>query len=89
MLKTSEAIAQFLLGIVGLMLFVGGLLYALAAADIHESVPTAFAVLFACTAWLILSLSYLATLKGLPLFLLICIVLLIGAAGRRPGTAET
>ena len=86
MLKTAKAIAQFLLGIVGLILFVGGLLH---AADIHESVPIAFAVLFACTAWLISSLAYLVTFKGLPLFFLICVLLLVSASGQRRRRAET
>jgi hypothetical protein len=42
----------------------------------------AWAVLFACGEWLILSLSVLATFKGLAIFLLICILVLI-VAGQR------
>ena len=56
--------------------------YATGAFNAQESLSAAFATIFYCVAWLIASLSYLATFRGIVLLLLISIFLLINDVAR-------
>jgi hypothetical protein len=48
----------------------------------HESLSVAFTAIFSCVAWLIASLSYLATFQGVVLVILILIFLFINDVAR-------
>jgi hypothetical protein len=82
------AIFQWLSGLITLaflVLFLAiGLLtkYETGAFNAHDSLSAAFATIFYWVAWLVASLSYLATFQGIELVLLILIFLLIDDVGR-------
>jgi hypothetical protein len=56
--------------------------YETGAFNAHESLSVAFTEIFYCVAWLIASLSYLATFQGIVLVLLILIFLFINDVAR-------